>query len=140
MDKEKPEAKTGVEHRRADDFVARYANNVFFEISLWDMKITFGELDQSLGENVVVQHEAITMPWPAAKILSYFLQLNLAAQEARTGRFVLQPGIISLVPDKVPKELANDRKAIKAHTAMRKIQQAFLAENPEAAPEDASGE
>jgi hypothetical protein len=135
MDTDKPQPSSGIEYRRADDFSAQYANNVFYETSLWDMKLIFGQLDQTLGPNVVVQHGSITMPWPQVKMMLYFLRANLAAHEARNGRVGLQPTLISLVPDKVPKELASNPKEVKTHAALLKIQQEFFAENPEAAPE-----
>jgi hypothetical protein len=139
MEKDKPQTGSGIEYRRADDFSAQYANNVFYETSLWDMKLIFGQLDQKLGSNVVVQHGSITIPWPQVKMMLYFIQANLSSHEARNGRVILQPGLISPVPEKVPPAFANNPKEVKAHAALREIQQAFFADNPEAVPESEKG-
>jgi len=64
---------------RDEDFLPVYANNVLFEPSVWDLKMIFGQLDQSEGKAVVEQHTAVTIPWAQAKVLSYYLQVNLTA-------------------------------------------------------------
>src|SRR5689334_3796431 len=78
--------KSQIEFKRSEDFVELYANNVKFESSVWDLKLVFGELDQSLGPNVVVQHTAITIPWPQIKLLLFGLNISLTEHEGRAGR------------------------------------------------------
>jgi hypothetical protein len=91
-----------IEHRRSDDFVQRYANNTFFEGSVWDLKIIFGELDQKLGPNVVMQHTALTLPWAQAKILSHFLRVHLAGYEAEHGRIEIPKNILNEISPALP--------------------------------------
>lgn len=125
-----------ITYQRADNFTDQYANNVYFETSLWDLKLIFGQLDQGLGQNFVVQHGSVTLPWAQVKVLSYFLQVNLTAHEIRNGRVVLPPGLIPAIPKQVAKEFANDQKAVEIHKVVSGMQKAFFAENPEAAPAD----
>jgi len=72
------------------DFVSRYANNVQVESSSFDVKMTFGILDQSAlpkgGTPAVDQHTAISMSWVEAKLLIYFLQLHIAGHEKENGK------------------------------------------------------
>jgi hypothetical protein len=123
-----------ITYQRADDFTDQYANNVFFEASLWDLKLLFGQLDQGLGQNFVVQHGSVTLPWPQAKVLAYFLQVNLTAHELRNGRIIIPPGLIPAMPKQVAKEFANDPKVVETHKVVAEMQKAFFAQNPEAAP------
>jgi len=54
---------------RVEDFVNYYANNVQFEASSFDLKVIFGQLQQSHGTQVL-QECAVTVPWVQAKLLS----------------------------------------------------------------------
>src|ERR1700730_1191495 len=75
-----------IKFERADDFVTAYANNVFFETSVFDIKMTFGELDQPHEkEPFVEQHTAMTLPWMQAKITALLLAINVAAHEKKFG-------------------------------------------------------
>jgi len=60
------------------DLDSVYANNTILEISAFDLKIIFGQLDQRTGKDPVDWHTAVTLPWAQAKILSYFLQAQIA--------------------------------------------------------------
>src|SRR5882724_6093981 len=76
-----------LQFKRVEDFISRYANNVNLEVSVWDLKLLFGELQQPLGESGFVEHHtAITIPWLQVKILSLYLQLNLLLHEAINGK------------------------------------------------------
>jgi hypothetical protein len=122
--------KSNIQFTKAEDFLTDYANHSLLESSNWDLKITFGHLEQSLGPNQVVQSTAITLPWAQAKVLHYFLTLHLIGHEAEYGRLVIPSGIIGEFPLKeappgMNKELF--QKAIK-------FADQFMAENPEAKP------
>ena len=59
---------------RAQEFLARYANNVNYETSVFDLKIVFGELVQPLGKKAFIeQHTSVTLSWLEAKIAALFL-------------------------------------------------------------------
>jgi hypothetical protein len=90
------------------DFDSVYANNARFEISVWDLKIVFGQLDQSSEKPVVDWHTAVTLPWVQAKLLSYYLQVNLAAYEAEQGRIRIPASVAPPEFPPVPPELENN--------------------------------
>jgi hypothetical protein len=81
--------------RRTEDFISRYANNVHFEVSVWDLKLLFSEFEQPPGETAFIQqHTAITIPWIQVKLLTILLQLNIIAHEAVNGKIAVPPHIL----------------------------------------------
>jgi len=120
-----------IDYRRTGDFLKRYANNVKFEPSVWDLNFVFGETDQQLGPMVVVQHTAMSLSWPQVKIVAYFLRAYLAAHEAQNGRIKIHPGIIPPVPEEIPEETPDPVEFKKAVDAMLKNYDEFVRENPE---------
>lgn len=121
--------KSAIQFTRDENFVTDYANNSVLESSNWDLKITFGHLDQSLGPNQVLQTTAITLPWAQAKVLHYFLTLHLISHEAEIGRIVIPSGIIGELPKEAPAGTNKEgfQKALKFNAE-------FMAENQEAKP------
>jgi hypothetical protein len=67
----------------SEDLATEYANNTFFQPTIWDLKILFGELSP-LAKSIE-WHTSITLPWAQAKIMAYYLELNVAAYELRQG-------------------------------------------------------
>ena len=123
-----------IDYRKADSFGKVYANNVYFENTAWDLKMIFGEVDQSLGANVVSQHTAVTMPWPQAKVFLYFLSMHVAFREMELGRLSVPANVINppLPPDNgMAKEFPN---SVKIYEMMKKHYDEFIAQNPEARP------
>lgn len=107
---------------RSEDFTSAYANHSFLEPSAWDLKIIFGELDQSVEPLVVQQHSSITLPWPQAKVFLYFLRLQVAAHEMANGKINLPPGVIPPEIEKPTEEqLKQEPKAMEAYEAFKKI-------------------
>jgi hypothetical protein len=129
-------AKMPVEARRdPEDFATRYANNAQFESTIWDMKVTLGQTDVAEGPNVVVQHTAITMPWPYVKIFSYLLQVQIAAREAEDGHIPVPRNIVVPPPETMPEEaFAALKHPNEGLAAVRKVWDEFVAANPELAP------
>ena len=126
---------SSIEYKKTADFAHSYANNVFLESSLWDLKLVFGQNDQQLGPNVVVQHNAITIPWAQIKVLAYFLKNHLAAHEIANGRIIIPPNLIPVVTGEVPKDFLKDNPKLPEIVATFKANyDAFIAANPEAAP------
>jgi hypothetical protein len=72
---------------RREDFAFRYANNVQFTVSIWDLTAIFGELTLSsdINDVGVQQHTAITMSWLQAKTMAAFLILNVVRHEQKHG-------------------------------------------------------
>ncbi len=119
---------SNIDFRRADDYFAEYANNAKLDSSNWDLKLTFGEIDLSFGPNVVVQKFGVTIPWPQAKVLHYFLTLHLLGHEAEFGRIIIPTGIIPAWPKEAPPGVSEE--------IWKKAQQwyeEFITKNPEAA-------
>jgi hypothetical protein len=78
----------------ADEVYEAYANNIYYESSSWDLKLIFGQLDQSEGKVRVVQHSAITVPWAQAKLMVYWLKGQLEAHELVNGKVHIPPPVI----------------------------------------------
>ena len=78
----------------AEEFYEGYANSVYYESSTWDLKLIFGQLDQSEGKVKVVQHSAITVPWTQAKLMIYWLNGQVKAHEIANGKIDIPDSII----------------------------------------------
>jgi hypothetical protein len=133
---EEPTASSPIDYRKGPTYRNEYANNAFLEPSTWDLKINFGQLDQSIAPNVVIQHTGITLPWNQVKVLSYFLQLHLLSYEQQNGRVTMGKNIIKPVPPPDKATAPNFAKAMGAYKAFKKLYDEFLAANPEAAPDE----
>lgn len=133
-DQKEKEVQGKLEHRRIAEFSEDYANNTLFQSSNWDLKIIFGELEQSLGPNVVLQHTAITVPWSQVKLMVYFMTISLIFQEAQNGRIAIPSGLIPEIGKQMPKELREAGTTDAAWQAVRQLYEQFVAANPEAAP------
>jgi len=99
--------------KRIEDFLSYYANNVQFEQTAFDLKITFGELDQSGSEICVEQRAAVTIPWAQAKLMIYYLQGQVAAHELETGKIKIRNDLVpapipSLTPEQAKHPIAED--------------------------------
>lgn len=93
---------------RVEDFYTDYANNVYLESSAWDLKLIFGQLDQSTNPVTTEQRAAITIPWSQAKILNYFLGIHIRAHEMDTGaRITIPKNVIPPEPTRGADEPAN---------------------------------
>jgi hypothetical protein len=89
------------------DFDSVYANNTVLEISAFDLKILFGQLDQSGTKSVVDWHTAVTLPWAQAKILSYFLQAQIAWYEKIFVPIAIPTSVIPPAPEPPPDDENN---------------------------------
>lgn len=103
--------------QQTEDFVSRYANYAHLQSSLWDLRISFGQVDTESGNKVPI-NVSVTLPWPQVKVLAYFIGVHLSAHEADNGRIRIPPGIIPPAPEQ---------------TSFRKLYEDFIAANPEAA-------
>jgi hypothetical protein len=97
MPDEKPTSDQTMQFKRAEDFVSAYANNVFFETSVFDIKLTFGELCQPYKEQPYIeQHTSISLPWLQAKIACLLWAINIAAHEKKYGIITIPEGVLPL--------------------------------------------
>ena len=78
----------------AEEVYETYANNVYYESSSWDLKLIFGQMDQTGGKVRIVQHSAITLPWPLVKLMVYWLRGQVEAHELKNGKIHIPPPII----------------------------------------------
>src|SRR5580698_4093433 len=84
---------------RNENYEALYANNVQFESTEWDLKMIFGELDMGRKDGAgVEQHTAITVPWAQAKLLIYYLQLNVGIYEKIFGKIKIPDSVLPPEP------------------------------------------
>ena len=70
---------------RVPGFVERYANNVQFESSAWDLKMIFGTFDSTSDAPGLKQHTSINVTWQQAKVIAYFVYVNIMFQEITNG-------------------------------------------------------
>lgn len=90
--------KTILNRKNREDIRSVYANFATFEINDLDLKILFGQISQQAGKSVDL-HMAVTMAWAEAKILSFFLRINLAIYEMQNGPIVIPT---SMLPAPIP--------------------------------------
>jgi hypothetical protein len=128
-----PEPSEGLVFRRSAEFTTLYANNVQFESSVWDLKLIFGELDQSANPHSVEQHTAVILPWQQAILTAYYLIVNAMIHEAGDGKVPLPPRIIPVRPD--PADPALDQIAKKVFTHLAWIHDQFFGPNPFVPPD-----
>lgn len=83
-----------------------YANNAVFEPTVWDLKIIFGEF--SGRANAVDWHTSITFPWAQAKLMAYYLGINIAAHELRQGPIKIPQSMLPSEPPPPPETERNN--------------------------------
>ncbi len=124
MDTNNPEQPTQLTNKRSDDFVSAYANNVAFEQSAWDLKLTFGQLDQAAG--VIDQHTAISIPWNMAKLVLYHIECQITAHEIIYGKIRIAPDLIPPEPPAVPPKLKDNEQINRVHQELSRIRDEFI--------------
>jgi uncharacterized protein DUF3467 len=112
---------------RTDSFFSTYANNAYFESSTWDLKIIFGQLDQSSTPNSIKQNVAVSLPWAQAKIMVYYLRLHIAAEEIADGKIHIRPDVMPTEPPAPTPEQASDPTFMKLYEFATKLRQEFIA-------------
>jgi hypothetical protein len=109
---------------QTEDLTTDYANNTFFEASVWDLKIVFGEWS---GQTKSVDwHTSMTIPWAQAKLMDYYLAVNVAAHELRMGKIPFPESMIPPEPQPPPDSEKNNPAAIAFYNMVREHRQKFL--------------
>lgn len=109
-----------------EDLSSDYANNVHFETSAWDCKLIFGQLDQRRTPATIEWHTAITMPWAVAKIVAYYLQVNVAAYERTNGKIQIPANVVPPEPTPPTGELEGDANVLAIYeTAVEAYRRTF---------------
>ena len=126
MDEQTP--RPDIKLERTENFVSRYANNLRFESSVWDLKVIFGELDQSQGDELVHQHTLITLPWTTVKLLIYFLRVNLTLHERQNGKVKMASSVWPAPLDrtKIPPDVTDDPQFKAAAEVIAKLREEFI--------------
>ena len=108
------------------DFV--YANNSLCEPSVWDLKVIFGQLEQHTGQTRIDWHTAVTMPWAQAKLLSYYIRLNIAQHEIQFGGLKSPPSITPARPSPPAGKLKGNPDELQFYEMAKAIHEEMFAE------------
>ena len=115
---------------RHENFESWYANNVQFFPSAWDLRMVFGELDMRDGDAIVQQHTAMTVGWVQAKLMNYFMSLQLGVHEMTQGKIEIPPGALPPEPTPPTGDMENDPIAIQVYEYIKKAREQFMASLP----------
>ena len=119
-DEQQPDKKGFVRH---ENFESWYANNIQFIPSAWDLRMVFGELDVQDGNGFVRQHTAMTVSWVQAKLMIYFLSLQVYVHELTEGKIAIPPGALPPEPTPPTGELETDPIAIQVYEQIKKARE-----------------
>ena len=106
-----------------EDLSVEYANNVLLEPTTWDLKVLFGEYSNHAQK--VEWHTSMTMPWATAKLLMYFLQVNIAIYETHMQKIKIPPAAIP-TPPSAPTAEQNDETARDLFDKVRLLHEQFV--------------
>lgn len=125
---------TPLEYRRDEDFTALYANNVILQASVWDLKLLFGELDQSdPSKSLIEQHTSMALSWPTAKIAAYFITVNVLAHQASLGQIQLRPDVVPARPNPDAPDVDPNNRALVLYMAW--VHDQFFGSSPYLPPD-----
>jgi len=96
---------------RVPSFFESYANNVNFESNVWDLNVIFSLLDQAPSAPPFKQIGSVHIPWAQAKIMAYYLLMNIAFHETEQGKINVPAKVAPPPIDGLLKDLPNDEKA-----------------------------
>lgn len=116
-----------LQFKRVEDFVSLYANNVQIEQTAFDLKLVFGELVQSQRPALVEQHSSVTLSWPETKLLSYYLQLNIASYEIQMGKIKIREDLIPIALPQLSPEQEKDPKIQELFAVAKRLHEQFIA-------------
>jgi hypothetical protein len=113
---------------RGEDFVNLYANHLISDSTAWDMKLTFGQFEETDGKTVIRQKAAINLPFGLAKLAIYWMQIAIIAHEIETGRKVnIRQNMRPPAPPEPSSELANDPTVTEYYNVVKKLYEDFIA-------------
>ena len=117
-----------VKVQRAMDFVSYYANNFLVDTTAWDLSMTFGEFEKLPdGTQASTQRLSVTVPVGLAKLMVFWLRVQILAYEVRLGkRVTLRADVIPAVPPLVPPELQSDPVTVKMYDEFERLRQDLL--------------
>lgn len=119
---------TKPQYEKTPNFISTYANNFYLESSTWDLKLVFGQLDQSEVPNKIKQHVAVTIPWTQAKLLSFFLRVHVRAEEMQDGKIHIRPDVRPSETDLPTDEQLKDPNFMEFYEFVKKLREEFIAD------------
>ncbi len=75
-----------------------YANLVNFGTTVWDLRLTFGQMIKRDEQEQFEPRVSVTLPWLQAKAMSIYLQMNIFAYEKQYGKINLPPQFLPSLP------------------------------------------
>jgi hypothetical protein len=114
-------------YEKAPNFTTTYANSIILESSAWDLKLIFGQLDQSTVPHTVKQHLAVTIPWTQAKLLVFFLQAHVKGEELQDGKIYIRPELRPIEMPAPTEEQASDPSFMQFYEFLTKLREQFIA-------------
>ena len=106
------------------DVIPVYANNVRFEMSAWDLRMFFGQLEP--GAQDIDWHTDVSVPWAQAKLMHLFLEINLALYEQENGPIKIptrvMPPAMTTPPETVDQ---SDPQAVESFRIVQKLMNEF---------------
>lgn len=117
---------TGGFYERLEDFFSLYANNFQIERTIFDLKLIFGQLSESGGKLHVEQHSSVTLPWIQAKLLMYFLQMNIAGFEFQNGKIKIPTDLLPPPLPPLSPEQENDPKIRELLDLLKSLREQFV--------------
>ncbi len=77
---------------KSPEYREGYANSVQIRVNLWDFFLMFGQIDQSMPENVHIRNfQGVYVSPQQAKALLNILQHNVSQYESAFGEIRLEP-------------------------------------------------
>ena len=75
-----------------------YANIVNFGTTVWDLRLTFGQMVKREEREQFEQRVSVTLPWLQAKVMSIYLQMNIFAYEKQYGKINIPSQFLPSIP------------------------------------------
>lgn len=117
-----------LESKAQERITSAYANGVNFELTELDIKILFGQRKELPGSKFAIDwRTAVTMAWAEAKLLSYYLRINLAIMEIHNGKIKIPAGLFPAAPT-APADLETNPRARELFEFVQKLHREFLSE------------
>jgi len=127
MAESKAPATGALRNERSEDYDSVYANNVTLEATFWDLKLSFGEVDQGMA--TISQHTGVTIPWSMAKIFAFLLQAQIIGYELQNGQIKIPRELIPApFPPPTEEQQRADPNAKHAYEAISKLRNSFVHE------------
>jgi hypothetical protein len=101
------------------EFRAYYSNNVNYESTAWDMKLTFGHIERATAPVLVKNDCSVTIPWPQAKLALFWLRLHVEMAEAEIA------GKIPIRKDLLPPELPEQTPEVLEEPNMQRFREVY---------------